>query len=174
MTFSYNSPLVFGAEDQNAVRVWDARTGRLMNVALTGHARKVTGVAASPTEPALVATASEDRTIKTWNAERGVCQKTFMFTSSARRVAFLPGVGLIVSGHTDGRLRFWDPRKPRSGAAHEVEVGGEIFAATTAGSGRKLACSASQRALIAALSVGLMRILGSSVCVQGWWRRWGS
>jgi hypothetical protein len=64
VAFTCDSRLVLGAEDRAAVRVWGVRSGRLAGVALTGHAKRVTGVAASPADPAVAATCSADRSIK--------------------------------------------------------------------------------------------------------------
>lgn len=64
MAVTCDSRLVLGAENQNAVRLWDVRSGRLVNVALTGHSGKVVGVDASPCDPGAAVTCSADRTIK--------------------------------------------------------------------------------------------------------------
>jgi autophagy-related protein 16 len=63
VAFTSDAKLVLGAENRQAVRVWDVATGRL-RLSLTGHTGKVTGVGCSPADPQVVATCGADRTIK--------------------------------------------------------------------------------------------------------------
>lgn len=115
---------VLGAEDHQAVRVWDIKSGRLTNIALTGHSGKVTGVSTFLTDSSQVVSCATDRTIKIWSLAKGVSTRTIPFTSTARRVKVLAEGSLIVSGHFDGRLRFWDIRIKGSSPAHEVDAHG--------------------------------------------------
>lgn len=138
MAFTCDSRLVLGAEDHNAVRVWEARTGKLLNIALTGHRGKVSGVAASPTDPKMAVSCSSDRSIKVWKLDRGVCERSLHFTSTARRVTTMADNGnVVLSGHFDGRLRFWDLRAKHSEPVHEVELhtGKEIYSTTASAGG---------------------------------------
>ncbi|KAL4437310.1 hypothetical protein ABPG75_004449 [Micractinium tetrahymenae] len=117
VAFTSDTRLVLGAENKQAVRVWDVSSGRL-RLSLTGHSGKVTGVACSPADPHAVATCAADRTIKMWGLEKGYCLRTLMCHSSCNALALSADGGLIVSGHFDGALRFWDVRTGRQ--AHEV------------------------------------------------------
>ena len=134
VAFTIDGKLVLGAEDKAAVRIWDCRTGRLINRALTGHTGKVTGVAASPADADIVVTASADRSLKLWKLSTGTFTRTIRFPSMARRVAILADTGLIVSGHIDGRIRFWDSRSPRPDPVKEIEIhpGREVFSVSPA------------------------------------------
>jgi len=133
VAFTIDGKFILGAEDRAAVRIWDAKTGRLANKALTGHASKVTGVVTSPSDSDVVATVSADRTIKLWKLSSGTCTRTFR-VSTARRVAILPDSGLIVSGHIDGKLRFWDSRTTRTDAIKEIDLhtGREVYSVVSA------------------------------------------
>ncbi|KAL4539183.1 hypothetical protein Ndes2526B_g02557 [Nannochloris sp. 'desiccata'] len=133
VAFTVDGKFILGAEDHNAVRIWDTRTGRLANKALTGHASKVTGVVTSPSDSDVVATVSSDRTIKLWKLSTGTCTRTFR-VSTARRVAILPDSGLIVTGHIDGKLRFWDSRTTRTDAIKEIDLhaGREVYSVVSA------------------------------------------
>lgn len=128
VAFTIDEKYILGAEDQDAVRIWDAKSGRLANIALTGHNSKVTGVVASPSDADVAVTVSADRTIKIWKLSTATCTRTFRI-STARRVGILPDSGLIVTGHHDGKLRFWDPRTTRADAVKEIDVhpGREVY-----------------------------------------------
>lgn len=52
-----------GAEEKQAVYVWDIRSGRIRH-SLTAHGAKVTDVACSPMDPDVAASCAADRTIK--------------------------------------------------------------------------------------------------------------
>lgn len=150
MAFTCDSHLILGAEDRHAVRIWDVKTGRLLNVALTGHANKVTGVTASPTDLTEAVSCAADRTIKLWKVDKGICQRTFLFRSVARRVTICPDHGLVASAHFDGRLRFWDLRSRISDPVHEVELHGgrETYAVSAAMSGGAVATVGRDNALV--------------------------
>jgi autophagy-related protein 16-1 len=133
VAFTIDGKFILGAEDRAAVRIWDTKSGRLANIALTGHASKVTGVVTSPSDTDVVATVSADRTIKLWKLSTATCTRTFR-VSTARRVAILPDSGLIVSGHIDGKLRFWDSRTTRTDAVKEIDLhpGREVYSVVSA------------------------------------------
>jgi autophagy-related protein 16 len=92
----------------------------MVNMSLTGHAGKVTGVEAFPSDPMQAASCGSDRCIKFWNLDRGICSKTIPFTSTAKRLKVLNDQGVVASAHFDGRLRIWDKRA--TSIAHEVDA----------------------------------------------------
>eukprot|EP00887_Chlorella_sp_A99_P004673 scaffold4.g4673.t1 len=105
--FTSDSKLVLGADNRQAVRVWDVVSGRLKQ-ALTGHTGKVVSLDCSHTDPGAVV----------WGLDRGFCVSTLMCHSTCNSVALTLDGNTIVSGHFDGTLRFWDLRSGRQ--AHEV------------------------------------------------------
>ena len=111
---------ILGAEDFKAIRLWDVNTSRMINMSLTGHTGKVTGVEAFPSDPLQAASCGSDRCIKFWNLDRGICSKTIPFTSTAKRLKVLDDHGVAASAHFDGRLRIWDKRA--TSVAHEVDA----------------------------------------------------
>ena len=144
VAFTLDSKLVLGAEDRNAVRIWDARTGRLVPRALTGHAGKVTGVATSLTDPETAYTVSADRYIKVWRLGTGTCTGSFWCRSTARRLRVLSESGLVVAGHVNGHVSFWDPRSSKKDPVSEIAggTGREICSVTPSlGGTTVVACS---------------------------------
>eukprot|EP00889_Picochlorum_renovo_P008212 jgi/Picre1/35242/NNA_002704.t1 len=117
-----DSRLILGAEDHQAVRLWDAKSFRMINMSLTGHLGKVTGVSTYPSDAKQAASCATDRSIKVWKLDRGVCSRTIPFTSTAKRINVLSDAGLIVTCHFDGRLRFWDVREKSVSPARVVDA----------------------------------------------------
>lgn len=117
-----DSRLILGAEDHQAVRLWDAKSFRMINMSLTGHLGKVTGVSTYPSDAKQAASCATDRSIKVWKLDRGLCSRTIPFTSTAKRINVLSDAGIIVTCHFDGRLRFWDVREKSASPARVVDA----------------------------------------------------
>ena len=113
---------MLGAEDHQAVRIWDLKSSRLVNIALTGHLGKVTAVSTFPTDSQQAATCATDRSIKLWKLDKGVSSRTIPFTSTAKRVRVVSDSGTLVSGHFDGRIRFWDARSKANKPSNDVDA----------------------------------------------------
>lgn len=121
--FTADGKILLGAEDKSAIRLWDVRSRRLLNRALTGHLDKVTGIATSShTDTNVAYSCAADRMIKVWKLSTGTCERSFKYFSKARRISIVVESGLLVSGHMDGNLRFWDPRSNGFEPVRQVTV----------------------------------------------------
>jgi WD40 repeat protein len=92
---------------------------------LRGHQGQVYSVSFSP-DGSLLATGSEDHTIKLWNVATGGCVSTLVgHKSDVNCVAFSPDGRNLASACDDGSLRIWDVKNPSSSIlldGHENEV----------------------------------------------------
>mmetsp|Transcript_7337 Transcript_7337/g.20708 ORF Transcript_7337/g.20708 Transcript_7337/m.20708 type:complete len:592 (-) Transcript_7337:106-1881(-) len=107
--FTCDDMQVLGGGSDRALRLWDTSTGRVKHT-LTGHADKVGTIHCSPSDPARAVSGSADRTIKIWNLNRGYVDRTIVCHSSINAVTTTMDGQIVISGHFDGVLRFWDLR----------------------------------------------------------------
>lgn len=76
---------------------------------LSGHKDKVTAARFKLTRHQAV-TGSRDRTVKEWDLGRAFCSRTINVLSYCNDVVC--GDHIIISGHNDQKIRFWDSRGP--------------------------------------------------------------
>ncbi len=94
-----------------SVGIWlyDARTGKELDL-LTGHTSSVISIAYS-LDSLMLATGSEDKTVRVWDAYTGVHKYTLEeHTESVTSLAFSPDGNLLVTGSEDGTIHIWDVR----------------------------------------------------------------
>lgn len=109
------------------LKVWDTSTGKLLH-SFEGHLAGISTVAWSP-DNETVATGSDDKTIRLWNALTGKAHpKAFSgHHNYVYSIAFSPKGNIIVSGSYDEAVFLWDVRSAkvmRSLPAHSDPVAG--------------------------------------------------
>jgi len=102
--------LAVGVDD--TVNLCDPTTGKVKTT-LRGHTDLVWDVAFSPNGK-IVATASDDGTLKLWDTASGALMHTLKgHGGSATSVAFSPNGTIVASGGGDGTVILWNPRTGR-------------------------------------------------------------
>ena len=86
---------------------------------LEGHSDIVLSVAYSSAGDRIVS-ASQDKTIRLWDAQTGAQLHTFQDESSVNSAAFSPDGRIIISGSNGGILQLWDARTGLSIASHDA------------------------------------------------------
>jgi WD40 repeat protein len=98
--------LASGAQDDNAVRLWNANTGQLVHT-FEGHRGWIRSLAFSP-DSTLLASGSTDKSIVIWNVVNGQAKQLTGHTDYVGGVAWSPDGTMLASASRDGTVRVWD------------------------------------------------------------------
>ncbi|XP_057606011.1 protein Atg16l2 isoform X10 [Hippopotamus amphibius kiboko] len=107
--FDPSGSQVLAATYNKAAQLWKVGEAHSKET-LSGHTDKVTAAKFKLTRHHAV-TGSRDRTVKEWDLGRAYCSRTINVLSYCNDVVC--GDHVIISGHTDQKIRFWDSRGPR-------------------------------------------------------------
>ena len=101
--------LVSGGRDEN-LRVWDTASGELVRT-LNNHTREIHQLAVRPVVTGLpmVASVSDDRTVRLWQPTIGRMVRFAKLSSTPLAVAWLPDGSEVAVATTDGHVRLIDP-----------------------------------------------------------------
>jgi WD40 repeat protein len=88
-------------------KVWDWKTGQVIQTLLGGHTGNITKAIFSP-DGKLIATASADGTAVVWNLDDGSRLVLRGHTSTVNQVAFSPDGKLLATASEDSTARIWD------------------------------------------------------------------
>jgi WD40 repeat protein/serine/threonine protein kinase len=100
-----NRRLAGSGREDDVARVWDLKSGKLLHV-LRGHRRPVQALAFSP-DSRMLATGSEDGTLRLWEVDSGASMHEFDgFDGYA--VAWIPDGRRVVTGGSDATAIIWD------------------------------------------------------------------
>ncbi|XP_045750338.1 protein Atg16l2 isoform X4 [Mirounga angustirostris] len=106
--FDSSGSQVLAATYNQAAQLW--KVGEVQSKeTLSGHTDKVTAAKFKLTRHQAV-TGSRDRTVKEWDLGRAYCSRTINVLSYCNDVVC--GDHVIISGHSDQKIRFWDSRVP--------------------------------------------------------------
>ncbi|XP_038596993.1 protein Atg16l2 isoform X2 [Tachyglossus aculeatus] len=100
---------VLAACYNNAAQLWKVGESQSKET-LSGHKDKVTAAKFRSNRFQAV-TGSRDRTVKEWDLGKLQCSRTINVVSYCNDVVC--GENVIISGHYDQKIRFWDSRVPR-------------------------------------------------------------
>lgn len=107
--FDSSGSVILGAANDYATRVWTVNDQRLRHT-LTGHSNKVLA-AKFLGDATKVVTGSHDRTLKIWDLRSKACIGTKFAGSSCNDLVTVDNTGsVVISGHFDMCIRFWDTR----------------------------------------------------------------
>uniref|UniRef100_A0A8D2D7G1 Protein Atg16l2 n=1 Tax=Sciurus vulgaris TaxID=55149 RepID=A0A8D2D7G1_SCIVU len=106
--FDPSGSQVLAATYNQAAQLWKVGEAQSKET-LSGHKDKVTAAKFKLTRHQAV-TGSRDRTVKEWDLGRAYCSRTINVLSYCNDVVC--GDHIIISGHNDQKIRFWDSRGP--------------------------------------------------------------
>ncbi|XP_012581041.1 PREDICTED: autophagy-related protein 16-2 isoform X2 [Condylura cristata] len=106
--FDPSGSQVLAATYNQAAQLWKVGEAQPKET-LSGHTDKVTAAKFKLTRHQAV-TGSRDRTVKEWDLGRAYCSRTINVLSYCNDVVC--GDHVIISGHNDQKIRFWDSRGP--------------------------------------------------------------
>lgn len=119
LDFDAAGALLIAGSTDFAARVWSAEDSRLRHT-LTGHSGKVLA-ARFLGENTRVCTGSHDRTLRVWDLRSRSCTSTLFPGSMVNDVVCLDQ--LVISGHVDKKLRFYDVRRGTQPTSEAVLTG---------------------------------------------------
>jgi WD40 repeat protein len=138
VAFSPDGKLLASCGHDNLVKIWDVASGRHLRT-LIGHDDIVWEVAFAAA--GAVVTASNDRTVRVWNADTGVIRTFKEHNDHVMAVATHPDPDLAyvtASGSEDGVVMLWDNRSGRE-LAPRRQVAGVILSLDFDPAGKRLA-----------------------------------
>jgi WD40 repeat protein len=88
------------------VHVWDWRIGEEVAAGSAGHRGAINQIATAPGN--LIATASDDHTVRIWDAATGIDRLRLLHRNWVRAIAVSPDGRFLASSSLDNSVRLWD------------------------------------------------------------------
>ena len=101
--------------DTGYVRIWDVESGQQFEP-LTGFHGVVWQVKFHPLDDNMLATASANGSVRTWDVKTGIDDKRIEHGAAVMGLAYSPNGALMATGGVDGTVHLWD-------TGTEIEVG---------------------------------------------------
>lgn len=110
-----------GHKADNSVDASSSSAPRTLKPAFTikAHAQSIAGVCSSSNTNSLY-TCSWDHSVKQWDLERQDCISTFAGSKVTTSIDCNRTDGTVITSHTDGKIRLWDPRQ-KGASGREVQ-----------------------------------------------------
>jgi len=108
--WSVDGSHIYSASADKTVAIWDAETGQRIKK-LSGHLAIVNSCNPALRGPEILTSASDDATIKLWDARVKGCQHTFDALVPVTTCCFNDSRDTIFSGGLDNDIKMWDIRK---------------------------------------------------------------
>jgi WD40 repeat protein len=104
-TIAFNiDGILASASADGTIGIWQ---NNIMQRQLTGHIGSVTAIAFSP-DGQILASGGEDRSIRLWDTQTGVCLQTLPGHAwQVSSLAFMAGGAVLLSGSWDKTVKFW-------------------------------------------------------------------
>ncbi|UYV76221.1 SNRNP40 [Cordylochernes scorpioides] len=109
LNFSTDGSVMFSASTDKTVGLWDTETGMRLK-RLKGHSSYINCCHPTRRGPTLVASGSDDCTIKLWDTRKRGCVQTFQETYQVTALTFNDTAGQIICGGIENHLKVWDLR----------------------------------------------------------------
>jgi len=123
--FSPENLRLVSASDDKSVKIWAVQRTRMLE-SLTGHTNWVRCARWSPDAGKLIASCSDDKTIKLWDQSTGSCVHTFNEAKGfGYHLEFHPSGSCLGVGTSDGKIKVFDIRAMKLQqlyATHEAAV----------------------------------------------------
>ncbi|OLL24659.1 Polyadenylation factor subunit 2 [Neolecta irregularis DAH-3] len=109
--WSHNGEWLLSGDHSGIIKYWQPNMNNVK--AFNAHDMEVRALAFCPSDSKFV-TASDDKTLKIWNFDEGIEERTLIGHGwDAKAVDWHPSKGLLVSGSKDNLVKFWDPRSAK-------------------------------------------------------------
>jgi WD40 repeat protein len=140
VAFNRTGSRLAAAGDDSAVMVWDVPTRKLLWNPDNGHKQRVYALAFSPTDDALMVSASQDSKIMLWdvNAEQRLAVLS-LHLLGVKSVAFSPDGKYLASSSLDKTIYVWDVAARQPVYHLPPEQGGAVVSVGFSRDGRRLA-----------------------------------